>query len=136
MLDKNTWRLGGLPDREEFLDNPLLHNLAFSAYLKTMQRYLVSNGSAGYIGQTIEGKEDTFDVTESGLLAAAHRYDQGNVRAYLRHQAKNEWITDENTFGAKKEIFLAIETRLREFSDVPLRASPSAPPLINQETLE
>jgi hypothetical protein len=136
MQDKDTWRLQGLPDRQEFLQSPLLQNLAFAAYIQTMRTYLDSNGADAYIGQTIEGKVETFDVTESGLLAAAHRYGQGNVLAYLMHQARNRWVTDESTFGENEDVFLAIETRLREFADIPVRSSLIAPPLVNPATFE
>ena len=136
MQDKDTWRLHGLPDRQEFLLSPLLQNLAFAAYLQTMRNYLDSNGADEYIGQSIEGKVDTFDVTESGLLAAAHRYGQGNVLAYLKHQAGHDWVTDQSTFGENEGVFLAIETRLREFANIPLRSSPNAPPLVNPAIFE
>ncbi len=60
-------------------------------------------------------------VTESGLLAAAHRQGAGMVKQYLDHQRRHNWTTNPKTFPKnKKDQFLGVETRLREFQNVPV----------------
>ncbi|MEM7122259.1 MAG: hypothetical protein AAF563_13330 [Pseudomonadota bacterium] len=143
LVDGNgEWYGHPYPDLEEFLGSPQLQNLALAACLKVTQGYLtqtytreVEPGNSeevspyDFLGQEIEGKVRTFEVTESGLLAAAHRWGAGNVLAYLLHQRENKWVTDEEGFGGKKDVFLAIETRLREFQPIPLYPQPDSPPL-------
>ena len=126
-------------DLEEFRANPPLQNLALAAYLHKNRGYLMTKhdvqgeggetireSSFNFIGQEIEGKAKTFNVTESGLLAAAHRWGAENVFAYLQHQKVHDWVTDEEGFGVNKDKFLAIETRLREFEFIPLYRQPDA----------
>ena len=59
--------------------------------------------------------------TKSGLLAAAHRQGAGMVKRYLDHQRRHNWTTNPKTFPKnKKDQFLSVETRLREFQKVPV----------------
>ncbi len=64
---------------------------------------------------------------------------------YPEYQRAHAWTTDPETFpvgtvpGSGRDIrdaFLAIETRLRTFSDVPLRASRIDAPLLTPATFE
>ena len=137
MRDRETWTLNGLPDRDELLANPDLQNLAFSAFLEKKLQYLNNLDLTDFVGQEITGIVDTFEITEAGLFAAAHREGEGRLRQYLRHLEDNEWVSDADTFPTTKmsdertmaQIFKAIETRLRLFSTVPLYASDDVAPL-------
>ncbi len=137
MRDLETWTLNGLPDRDEFLANPELQNLAFAAFLEKKLQYLNNLDLTDFVGQEIAGIVDTFEITEAGLLAAAHREGEGRLRQYLRHLEDNEWVSDADTFPTTEipgertmdQAFKAIETRLRLFSIVPLYASDGVAPL-------
>lgn len=144
MRDSNTWALNGLPGREEFLASPALQNLAFAAFLKKKMRVLENLGLTDFVGQEVQGIVETFELTEAGLLAAAHREGEGRVKQYLEHLAANKWVSDPDTFPTTliasdremDEAFKAIETRLRLFSTIPLYASDDVAPLNNPGMLE
>ena len=138
------WHDDPLPSGEEFLQSQSLQNLAFAAYLTKMWGYAEGIGIARYVGQEIEGSEGTFEITEAGLLAAAHREGQGRTNQYLAHLAANEWVSDPGTFPldripgdrTKKDAFEQIEERLIGFEGIALRASDDAPALNESGSIE
>jgi hypothetical protein len=78
----------------------------------------------------VSGVKAQITVTESGLLAAAHRQGAGMVKQYLDHQRRHNWTTNPKTFPKnKKNQFLSVETRLREFQNVPVWKPRGASPL-------
>ena len=63
-----------------------------------------------------------FDILAApAAKAAAHRQGAGMVKQYLDHQRRHNWTTNPKTFPKnKKDQFLSVETRLREFQNVPV----------------
>ena len=107
----------GIRSEQDFLNNPLAQEMAIEAYLKRTERALRNKGVTAHIGRTIDGIKGDITVTESGLLAAAHRRGAGNVALYLDHLKRHNWISDPSTFpmGDFRDKFLHVETRLRLF---------------------
>lgn len=109
----------GIHSEDDFLANPTVQERALVKAMENYDRYLAVEGAKRFIGQRIEGKVAPFDVTLNGLLAAAHRHGARAVRGYLDHLADHDWRSEEATFGTQKDVFLAIETRLRTFAKIP-----------------
>ncbi|EZH72040.1 hypothetical protein ATO12_24185 [Aquimarina atlantica] len=65
--------------RNEFLSNPALQEKAFYANL-SRNKWVLRRDIKWYVGRRINGVE----VTESGILAAAHLSGPGAVKKYLR----------------------------------------------------
>lgn len=111
----------GIKSYQDFLNNPKIQDKAFKDYLGKTETYLQSNGSTKHLGQDIDGIKAKIKVTRSGLVSAAHRQGAANVKRYLNHMQKHEWKSDASAFDQKdRDTFLSIETRLREFQNVPL----------------
>lgn len=71
----------GATSKETFLNSPEVQLAVITAYeSRVWNSYLKSNGSAAYVGQTING----ILITESGLIAAAHLVGPGAVAAWLK----------------------------------------------------
>ncbi len=85
---KAALRAVGITDREEFLNNPILQEEAFKALL-AINKYHLQNEIEKYSGKVINGVE----VTESGILAAAHLLGSSSVKRYLRSNGQVS-ITD------------------------------------------
>jgi hypothetical protein len=113
----------GIKGEQDFLYNPLAQEKAIQVYLERTERALRKKGATAHIGRTFKGIKAKITVTQSGLLAAAHRRGAGNVALYLDHLKRHNWISDRNTFpeGELEEIFLNVETRLRLFQATQLR---------------
>ena len=107
----------GIRSEQDFLNNPLAQERAIQVYLERTERALRNKGATAHIGRTFKGIKDKITVTQSGLLAAAHRRGVGNVALYLDHLKRHNWISDRSTFpeGELGEFFLNVETRLRLF---------------------
>ena len=144
MTADEQWHGHPFPDGDEFLQDPELQNLAFAAYLTKMWGYVEGDGLTRYVGQEIEAGDVTFEVTEAGLLAAAHREGQGRVKQYFEHLEADEWVSDPETFPiddipgdrTKKEAFEQVEERLIGFENIPLYASDDVPALNETEPSE
>ncbi len=65
--------------RNEFLKNPKLQEKAFYAYL-SRNKWVLRRDIKWFVGKTMNGVE----VTESGILAAAHLGGPNAVKRYLR----------------------------------------------------
>lgn len=82
----NDWTGGwsgryGVTSQAAFLADPNAQIQAETAYLNLVwSRYLVPQGAASYLGQTING----IAITQSGLMAASHLVGFGNVLTWLR----------------------------------------------------
>jgi hypothetical protein len=110
----------GIHNREDFLNNPTAQEKAFADYMKDNKRLLKSNGALGRAGQKIEGIKGKITITESGLLAAAHREGATAVKRYLVHQEAHGWESNFSDLDKKpRQTFLRVETRLREFEGIP-----------------
>lgn len=129
----------GLRSEQDFLRNPEAQEKAFADFMARTEGY-VRQFASGFEGRRIEGKVAPFEVTEAGLVAAAHRQGAGMLVPYFEFQKDNNWksgnfekISDSvvaqiaklqegvaNPQSADK-VLRSIETRLREFSGIPYR---------------
>jgi hypothetical protein len=129
----------GLNSFEDFLRQPEAQEKAFADFMARTEGY-VRRLAPGYEGRRIQGAMAPFDVTEAGLIAAAHRQGAGMLAPYFEFQKANNWKSGE--FGnipedvvkkiaelqgnvadpqSAKDVLSSIETRLREFSRIPYR---------------
>ena len=112
----------GIHSAADFLNNPRAQELAAADYHEANIRHLTANGAMNRTGQTYQGIKAPITITDAGLVAAAHRYGAKTVGEYLDHVFAHKGISDQNTFPSGKEkAYLAIETRLRKFQNIPLR---------------
>lgn len=75
----NTLRMIGFKNLDDFLINTEKQEAAFNAYI-SFNKWVLRNEIKKFDGKVVGGVE----VTESGLLAAAHLAGPGNVKKYLR----------------------------------------------------
>ena len=75
----STLELLGIYNPESFLTNPALQEKAFLANTRR-NKWVLRRDIKRFVGKEIDGIE----VTESGILAAAHLAGPGNVKRYLR----------------------------------------------------
>jgi hypothetical protein len=113
----------GVGSAEEFLADPVAQERALADYVANMEKYLKSEGATRYLGQRIQGKVAPLTVTEPGLVAAGHRYGAPNATQYLQHIERSDWRSQVDAIHDpdRRSVFLAIETRLREFENIPHR---------------
>ncbi|MGO4918945.1 hypothetical protein [Maribacter spongiicola] len=84
----STLELVGVYDGNQFLSNPVLQEKVF--HINTSRnKWILRKDIKRYVGVRMNGVE----VTESGILAAAHLAGAGNVKLYLRSHGRME-ITD------------------------------------------
>lgn len=76
---KGTLQLIGIYDSNLFLNSPELQEAAFYANA-SRNKWILIRDIDRFVGQTINGIE----ITESGILAAAHLAGPGSVKKYLR----------------------------------------------------
>jgi hypothetical protein len=76
---KGTLKLIGIYDVQEFLNSPELQEAAFYANA-SRNKWILIRDIVRFEGKVINGVE----VTESGILAAAHLAGPGSVKKYLR----------------------------------------------------
>lgn len=81
---RTTLRHFNIHDSKEFLNNPELQEKAFIA-LCERNKWRLKKEIKRNVGRKINGVE----ITESGILAAAHLAGAGNVKKYLRSNGKN-----------------------------------------------
>ncbi|HMB63848.1 MAG TPA: hypothetical protein VKN36_12290 [Eudoraea sp.] len=74
-----TLQLMGVYNATQFLNDPMLQEKTFRTNI-ARNKWILRRDIEIYVGQIIGGIE----VTESGILAAAHLAGAGNVRKYLR----------------------------------------------------
>ncbi|EKF55394.1 hypothetical protein I215_08006 [Galbibacter marinus] len=75
----STLRTIGIHSNVDFLNDPELQERAFITNLER-NKWVLRRGIKWYVGRVFNGVE----VTESGILAAAHLAGPGNVKRYLR----------------------------------------------------
>lgn len=81
---KSTLRAVGVYDSQEFLNNVALQDKAFKA-LVAKNKWELRNEIEKYCGRVINGVE----ITESGIIAAAHLSGAGSVKKYLKSNGRN-----------------------------------------------
>ncbi len=83
---KGTLSLIGIRDAKLFLETPELQEAAFYANA-SRNKWILIRDIARFSGKTINGIE----ITESGILAAAHLAGPGSVKKYLRSWGANSF---------------------------------------------
>ncbi len=81
---KSTLRAVGVYDFQEFLNNVSIQDKAFKA-LVAKNKWELRKEIENYCGRVINGVE----ITESGIVAAAHLSGAGSVKKYLRSNGQN-----------------------------------------------
>ena len=85
-------------DTEAFLENPELQEDAFKA-LCSLNKWILIRDIKRSVGKKINGVE----ITESGILAAAHLSGAGNVKKYLR---SNGAKTFSDAYGSSIQHYM------------------------------
>jgi hypothetical protein len=85
-------------DTEGFLQDPELQEKAFTALCK-VNKWILRKDIKRSVGKTINGIE----ITESGILAAAHLGGAGNVKKFLR---SNGTKTFSDAYGSSIQVYL------------------------------
>jgi hypothetical protein len=94
----STLQLMGVYNATQFLNDPLMQEKAFHANI-ARNKWILRKDIEKYVGKKIHGVE----VTESGIIAAAHLAGAGNVKKYLRSFGK---IDVEDTYGTSISEYL------------------------------
>ena len=95
---KTTLRRLNIHDTNKFLKDPKLQEEAFVALLQ-INKYNLRKDIEKNVGKKINGIE----ITESGILAAAHLVGAGGVKKYLR---SNGAIKSKDAFGTTIQYYL------------------------------
>lgn len=80
---KSTLRAVGVYDYQEFLNNVSLQDKAFKALI-ARNKWELRKEIKNYCGRVINGVE----ITESGIIAAAHLSGAGSVKKYLKSNGR------------------------------------------------
>ncbi|RDY62026.1 hypothetical protein [Flagellimonas nanhaiensis] len=80
-----TLNLMGVYSAQAFLNSPILQEKTFDTNI-ARNKWILRRDIKRFVGKRIRGVE----ITESGILAAAHLAGAGNVKKYLRSYGKND----------------------------------------------
>jgi hypothetical protein len=100
---RSTLRTVGIYDFQEFLRNVAWQDEAFKALI-ARNKWELRKEIQKYSGRIINGVE----ITESGLVAAAHLGGAGSVKKYLRSNGRN---------GFKDGFGTSLSSYIRKFSN-------------------
>lgn len=95
---RNTLKRFNIYNTKDFLKNPELQEKAFKALCK-VNKWILRKDIKRSVGKTVNGIE----ITESGILAAAHLSGAGNVKKFLR---SNGTIRFSDAYGATIQLYL------------------------------
>lgn len=95
---KETLKMIGIHNPVQFLNNPELQEKAFLANAER-NKWILRRDIKRFVGKTINGVE----ITESGILAAAHLSGPGSVKKYLR---SNGAVSFSDAFGTSIEYYM------------------------------
>lgn len=106
----------GVTSDAAFLSSASAQEAAFTAFLRRVEQQIERNGALSRQGATLRGLDGAeLRLTESGLMAAAHRRGSGMLARYLQHRAE----TPDAALPARdRRAFQAVERRLRDFEQV------------------
>jgi hypothetical protein len=125
-----TWKAGnalGIKSDEEFLrgsNAAAAQDAAFEKVSQQNEKHIRDSKLDQRLGTKINGIKAEIEVSETGLAAAVHRGGVGNVQKYFERMEEHGWDSNKavaTLSGDAKDLHLAIETRLREFSNVKYR---------------
>ena len=91
-FSKSTLHMIGIRNADNFLNDTRQQEEAFWAYT-SMNKWVLRRDIKRYTGRTMGGVE----VTESGILAAAHLAGAGNVKKFLRSGGANGFADANGT---------------------------------------
>ncbi len=95
---RNTLVLLGITDIENFLKEPELQDKAFKSNI-ARNKWILRRDIKRFAGKRINGAE----ITESGIVAAAHLAGAGNVKKYLRSYGKENF---SDAFGSSVAYYM------------------------------
>jgi len=95
---ESTLKRFNIHDKEHFLENTELQEDAFMA-LCSLNKWILRKEIEKKVGKKINGIE----ITESGILAAAHLAGSGNIKEYLRTNGKHKFT---DAFGSSMQHYL------------------------------
>ncbi len=95
---KSTLERFDIHDIQSFLDTPELQEDTFMA-LCSLNKWILRNEIKKKVGKKINGIE----ITESGILAAAHLAGSGNIKQYLRTNGQYRF---KDAFGSSMQHYL------------------------------
>jgi hypothetical protein len=95
---KSTLKRFNIHNMDHFLENPELQEEAFMA-LCSLNKWILRKEIEKKVGKKINGIE----ITESGILAAAHLAGSGNIKQYLRTNGKYRF---SDAFGSSMQHYL------------------------------
>jgi hypothetical protein len=95
---ESTLKRFNIHDKEHFLENTELQEDAFMA-LCSLNKWILRKEIEKKVGKKINGIE----ITESGILAAAHLAGTGNIKEYLRTNGKHKFT---DAFGSSMQHYL------------------------------
>jgi hypothetical protein len=105
----------GIREVERFLQDAELQEKTFLAHL-VRNKWLLRKEILAYKSHKINGLE----ITESGVLAAAHLAGAGNVKKYLRSRGRSDVV---DAYGTKLSHYMK-EFSGFDLSDIPARRIP------------
>jgi hypothetical protein len=114
----------GITNEIEFLNNPAAQDAALKDLADRIDGYIRDENHNGRIGKTIKGVLQDFKISQSSLVAAAHRQGIGRIGEYFAWLEKNGWNSRDNIEALpekQKRQFKSVEYRLRTFRDVPYK---------------
>ncbi len=88
----STLELMGVNNEKQFLNDPVLQEKVFQINI-ARNKWILRRDIKRFVGKRIRGIE----ITESGMLAAAHLAGAGNVKRYLRSFGKTDVMDDYGT---------------------------------------
>jgi hypothetical protein len=84
-FSQNTLKMLGFKNIDNFLNDTHQQELAFQTYV-SYNKWVLRKEIERYVGQEINGVE----ITESGIVAAAHLAGPGNVRKFLKSKGNHD----------------------------------------------
>ena len=81
----NTLKMYKIKNSNNFINNPELQERVFLINVQR-NKWILRKDIKWFVGSIINGTE----ITESGILAAAHLSGPGNVKKYLRSNGKDD----------------------------------------------
>lgn len=109
----------GIYSTQDFLSLPKVQEKAARQMMNIFYKQI--KPCLNMVGEEIAGIKAHFDITERGLMAAAHREGHAIVKDYLKLLEKNKegmyYFPYSKVSGKVKEKYAAVETRLREFAE-------------------
>ena len=95
---RNTLKLMGVYDTDDFLNSPILQETLFKMNV-ARNKWILRRDIKRFVGKRING----VTITESGIVAAAHLAGAGNVKKYLRSYGRTDF---SDAYGSTIAIYI------------------------------